>query len=136
MQYKPLELAVDYFRDFYGGAKNVVQKLRNSLMPSSGLELAVAGMPNSLIDKKPAETSDKSQGYFFAEYGVKDYTLKYTPKGRGVVVTRSDGKQILLEPIRNGNFAEEAVRQALINNNISANNKLIGKIAKLLRERA
>ena len=58
------------------------------------------------------------------------------PKGRVVVViTRSDGKQIPITPPRNGNFAEEAVRQALTNNGIDANNKIIGKIAKMLRER-
>ena len=47
----------------------------------------------------------------------------------------SDGKKILLEPPRKGSLAEEAVRQALSNNAIGANNKLIKNIAKALREK-
>ena len=130
MQYKPFESAVKYFIGVYESAKNIVQKLENSLIPNSGLELAVAGMPNLVLNRQP-ETPYKTEGYLFAEYSVRDYRRK----GKAVVITRSDGKQIPLEPLRNGNFTEAAVRQALTNNSISANNKLVGRIAKLLRER-
>lgn len=134
MDYKPLKDAmVSYFRDAYNSISSIGQRVMDTLNPSSGLEnrLAFASVPNPVLNRQ-LETPDKLQGYFFAEYGVRSYG----PKGRVIVITRSDGKQISLERPRNNNFAEEAVRQALANNGISANNKLVGKIAKLLRQKS
>ena len=133
MQYKPLESAVKYFTGLYESAKDIVQKLENSLIPSSGLELAVAGVPNSVLKRQP-ETPDKLQGYFFADYGVRDYRRT----GRDlVVVTRSDGKQIPLAIPRNGNgIDDQYVQGALRNHGIDVNNKTAGKIAKLLRQKS
>jgi len=94
MQYNQLENAVNYFKNLYQGAYqiayNIAQKIGDSLMPSP-LELAVAGVPNPIMDVKPT-APDKSQGYLFAEYTVASYAHKYTPGGGTVVVvTRSDG---------------------------------------------
>ena len=71
MQYKPLESAVKYFIGLYGSAKGIVQKL-DSLIPSSGLEFAVAGIPNSALSTR-TEATDKMQGYLLAAYGVNGY---------------------------------------------------------------
>ena len=131
MMYKPLETAVSYFKDLYRGAHNVAQKIGNSLMPGSGLELAVSGVPNSVLSTR-TEAPDKLRGYLLAkDYGVRDYQLR----GRKVVVTRSDGKQIPLDVPRNGNGVnDQYVRDILGNHGIDVNNKKAGKIAKLLRE--
>ena len=63
MHYKPLESAVKYavelYNTLYQHAADFTQKIGNSLMPS-GLELAVAGVPNSFMSKRPIETIDKS----------------------------------------------------------------------------
>ena len=130
MMYKPLETAVSYFKDLYHGAHNITRKIGNSLMPISGLELAVAGVPNPVLSAR-TEAPGKMQGYLLAVYGVDNYVMT----GRKVVVTRSDGKQIPLDIPRKGNgIDDQYVKNALKNHGIEINNKKAKRIAKMLRE--
>ena len=136
MNYNPLESVVNYFKSLYQGVRgalgDITQKVNISLIPSSGLEFAVAGVPNSVLNRQP-ETQDNLQGYFFEDYGVRSYGRI----GRNVVVTRSDGTKIHLDNPRNSNGIDERyVKNVLMNHGIGANNKIAGKIAKLLRQKS
>ena len=131
MQYKPLETAERYFTNLYQDAKNIAQKIGNSLLPNSGLELALAGVPNSVL--RGVSNDPKLQGYLLAEYSVRDYQKS----GRGVIVHVHGGKgakTIALEPPKDSNHVEAYVRGKLSNGGIKANNGTIKKVAKLLRE--
>ena len=100
MHYKPLETVVTYLRDIYDGAKNIAHKIENSLSPNSGLELALSGVPNSVL--RGISNDPKLQGYLLAEYTVQDYQKS----GRGVIVHVHGGKgakTIALEPPKDSN---------------------------------
>lgn len=54
MHYKPLETAVNYFKDLYYGAKSLAEKVGCSLIPYSRLEkLAYAPIPTDNAPNNP-----------------------------------------------------------------------------------
>ncbi len=102
-------------------------------MPSSGLELAVSGVPNSVFNESTTQTPDKLKGYLFADHGVRSYRRE---GNNTVIVTRTDGKRIALGGApKNANAAEQYVRGFLGNRGIKIDNKTAEKIAKMLREK-
>ena len=130
MDYRPIKNAMSYLTDVYCGIKDLTQKIGNSLKPS-GLELALAGVPNSVLYKPQPFQLERSklQGYFFADYGIKSFN----PQHRKVIVTRSDGRTIPLDVKGVKEGQEESFVTSALGNNGIHDKSIIRKIANALR---
>ncbi len=127
--YQPVKNAIGYFGNAYSIIQDVVQRMGSSLMPS-GLELAVVGVPESILGSTRVKVPDAYSNYSFAVYDVRGFGQQ----GNKVVVTRNDGRSISLDPGRAKDGAEEIYVRATLGNHGIHNKGVIGRIAKELRK--
>lgn len=142
MDYKPLKDVMNYLRKGYD---NLTERVGSLLSPNSGLELAVAGIPNGYSNKLPIEIQDKLQGYSFASKGNKggakrrgSSSITYTRAGRSELrVTWPDGVTVsfLKSNMPPSDGYVSYVKGHLEANERPSNNKIAKRIAAMLRER-
>lgn len=142
--YKPLSELVNYVRKKY---YDITEVFRNTIQPTSGLELALAGVPNNLMVSPYAPPQYNHISYSVARSNLnnspnnansesnKIYTIKRIGfEGRKkVAVWRSDGSRILLKKSEaNGQRLKDYVSKKLGEEQITASGGELNTIVSML----
>lgn len=134
MIYRPSEF-LQYLNGLYNGAYSALTKKVHKLLSEtnlsvpSGLEFALAGMPNNPVKEKPLQTKSKTNDYVHLSSSIKEYNVN----GSAVVVRRNgDGKEIALRLGDIKGTPEQYVKQVLSNHGIRPESSKIKKIVRLL----